>query len=134
LLDIANQANLKIVQFLSCEGRASMRKLVYSLGILPFLSGPALAAHPVMLDDPQLDAVTAGATETSGGLSFAPTSPAPYPSYGLLLFVVNEADTTNTGTVIVNQSPVPCANCYLAVGPENLVIEAAFGPVVNPMH
>jgi len=111
-----------------------MHKLRYSLGILVFLSGAALAAQPVPLNNAQLDAVTAGATETSGGLSLSPASPAPYPSYGLLLFVVNETHVTNTGTVIVNESPVPCANCYLAAGPENLVIEAAFGPTANPTH
>jgi hypothetical protein len=107
-----------------------MYKLLAGLAALPLFTGVALAANPnhkIALSDQQMDAVTAGAA-TSGDLSLLPARGTVYPSYGLLLFVVNEADVTNTGTVIVSESGVPCANCYLAAGPENLVVQAAFGP------
>jgi len=107
-----------------------MQRLFCGLAALPFLASVALAGQPVMLNDPQMDGVTAGAAGTSGGLSFSPATPAPEPSYGLLLFFFNETDRTNTGTVIVNESPVPCAACYLNnTGTENLVVQAAFGPI-----
>jgi hypothetical protein len=106
-----------------------MRRLISGLAALPFLAGVAPAAQPVPLNDPQMDVVTAGAAETSGGLTFLPATPTLQPSYGLLLFFFNETDRTNTGTVIVNESPVPCTACYLNnTGTENLVVQAAFGP------
>ncbi len=82
-----------------------MQRLFCGLAALPFLASVALAGQPVTLNDPQLDGVTAGAAGTSGGLSFSPATPAPEPSYGLLLFFFNETDRTNTGTVIVNEIP-----------------------------
>lgn len=106
-----------------------MQRFLSGLAVLPFLAGVASARQPVALNDLQMDAVTAGAAETSGGLSLSPATPAPFPSFGLLLFFVNETETQNTGTVIVNESPVPCPACFLKAGPENLVIEAAFGPL-----
>lgn len=105
-----------------------MRSFLIALAALPFLSGVALAASPISLSDQQMDAVTAGAAMTSGDLSFSPAQGTTFPSYGLLLFFVNEADITNTGTVTVSVSGVPCSACYLATGPENLVVQAAFGP------
>ena len=107
-----------------------MKNLLSGLAALPFLASVALAAKPVPLNELQMDGVTAGAVETSGGLTLSLATPAPQPSYGLLLFFFNETDRTNTGTVIVNESPVPCAACYLNnTGTENLVVQAAFGPI-----
>lgn len=109
-----------------------MHRSLFSLAILPFMAGIANAGHPTHLNDQQMDRVVAGTTETSGDLSLSPASPTTPPSYGLLLFFLNETDVTNTGTVIVNESPVPCSSCYLNIGQENLVIEAAFGPMRTP--
>jgi hypothetical protein len=105
-----------------------MQRQLYGLAALPLLASVALAAQPLPLADLQMDIVTAGQAETSGGLSTSPASPVGMASFGLLLFFVNETEVQNTGTVIVSVSGVSCPTCFLAAGPENLVVQSAFGP------
>lgn len=109
-----------------------MLRMLFGLSALTQMAGLCLAASPALLTDTQLDAVTAGAVQTSGGLTIFPATPAVQPSYGLLLFFLNETDVANTGTVIVNVSPVNCPACYLNnTRTENLVIQAQFGPAAS---
>ena len=104
-----------------------MQRLLSGLVALPFLASVALAAPPALLNDAQMDAVTAGQTTTSGGLTFLPASGSASFS-AMVLFFINETHATNTGTVSVTESGIPCAECFLNVGPPNLVVQAQFGP------
>jgi hypothetical protein len=108
-----------------------MQRLLSGLASLPLLAGVALAAQPLPLNDAQMDAVSAAA-ETSGGLTLSPAIGVGLGVPSNFLFFVNETQVTNSGTVIVSESPVTCATCYLSnIGSENLIISAQFGPAAG---
>ena len=106
-----------------------MHRLLSSLVVLPFLAGAAWAAQPVLLQDAQMDAVTAGAvTETSGGLTLSPVTGGSALGPKVFIFSLAETDVTNTSTVRVNIDPVACPTCYLNINNEAFTVQAQFGP------
>lgn len=109
-----------------------MHRLLAGLAVLPFVAGVAWGGQPVALTDRQMDVVTAGNATPSSPLSFGAATGA-FTISGMLLFFFNEADVTNTGTVIVSQSGAQCPTCFINGGPPNLVVQASFGPITGPI-
>lgn len=110
-----------------------MQRLLSALASLPLLAGGAFAAQPLPLNDAQMDAVRAGeVTHLSGGLTLSPAIGAGLAVPSNFLFVIEETQVNNGGTVILSESPVPCAGCFLSnIGNENLFISAQFGPAAG---
>ena len=108
-----------------------MQRLFCGLAALPFLASVALAGQPVTLNDPQIGWRHRRCGWDVRRPQLFPGNPGAASRLTVCCCFFSTKPTAPTrGRSSSMKSPVPCSACYLNnTGTENLVVQAAFGPI-----